>query len=166
MPLNDLNRGWYVTSIGIPFWVLLLLFLSILENLTLSISAEINLSGYSLFKNHDFILPLVFLIRAQPTNTQSLSKDYRSFGVDWISRQVMEILMAISRFYIQICNNVTAFNTNFRVNKCNAFFAWLISKFHVSIELIKATQKSLKFLVTMCSDKINIVNISNSHQRL
>ena len=65
----------------------------------------------------------VFLIRAQPTNAQSLAKDYRSFGVVWMSRQVMEILMAISRFYIQICNNLTVFNTNFKVKKCNAFFA-------------------------------------------
>ena len=84
----------------------------------------------------------VFLIRAQPTNAQSLAKDYRSFGVVWMSRQVMEILMAISRFYIQICNNLIVFNTNFKVKKCNAFFASLISKFDVGMELIKTTQES------------------------
>ena len=83
----------------------------------------------------------VFLIRAQPTNTQSLAKHYRSFGVVWMSRQVMEILMAISRFYIQICNNLTVFNTNFKVKKCNAFFAWLISKFDVCMELIRLRKK-------------------------
>ena len=44
-----------------PSEFLLLLFLSILENLTLSISAEVNFSGYSLFKNHDFILALCFI---------------------------------------------------------------------------------------------------------
>ena len=55
----------------------------------------------------------VFLLRAQPANAQSLAKDYRSFGVVWMSRQVMEILMAISRFYIQLCNNLTVYNTNF-----------------------------------------------------
>ena len=65
----------------------------------------------------------VFLMRAQPTNAQSLAKGCRSFDVVWASRQVMEILMAISRFYIQICNNLTVFNTNFKVKKCNAFFA-------------------------------------------
>ena len=65
----------------------------------------------------------VFLIGAQPTNTQSLAKDYRSFGVVWMSRQVMDILMVIGRFYTQICNNLTVFNTNFKVKKCNAFFA-------------------------------------------
>ena len=65
----------------------------------------------------------VFLIRAQPTNTQSLAKHYRSFGVVWMSRQVIEILMTISRFYIQICNNLTVFNSNFKAKKCNAFFA-------------------------------------------
>ena len=65
----------------------------------------------------------VFLTKAQPTNAQSLAKDYRSFGVAWMSREVMEILMAIRKFYIQICNNLTAFNTNFKVKKCNAFFA-------------------------------------------
>ena len=65
----------------------------------------------------------VFLIRAQPTNTQSLAKDYRSLSVVWVSRQLIEILMAISRSYIQICNNLTVFNTNFKVNKYNAFFA-------------------------------------------
>ena len=68
------------------------------------------------------MLSKVFLIRAQPTNAQSLVKDYRQFGVFSMSRQVMEILMAISRFYIQIRNNLTVFNTNFRVKKCNAFF--------------------------------------------
>ena len=95
----------------------------------------------------------IFLIRAQSTNTQSLAKHYWSFVVVWMSRQEMEILMAISRFYIQICNNLTVFNTNFKVKKCNAFFAWLISKFDVSMELIKTTQKGLKFLLTMCPDK-------------
>ena len=65
----------------------------------------------------------VFFIRAQPTNSQSLAKHYRSFGVVWMSRQVMEILMAVSRFYIQICNTITVLNTNFKVKKCNAFFA-------------------------------------------
>ena len=65
----------------------------------------------------------VFLISAQPTNAQSLTKDYRSFGVVWVSRQVMDIWMAISRFYIQISNNLTVLNTNFLVKKCNAFFA-------------------------------------------
>ena len=64
----------------------------------------------------------VFLLRAQPANAQSLAKDYRSFGVVWMSRQVMEILMAISRFYIQLCNNLTVFNTNFKGKKCIAFF--------------------------------------------
>ena len=52
---------------------------------------------------------------------RSLAKDDRSFGVVWMSRQVIEILMAVSRFYMQICNNLTVFNTNFRVKKCNAF---------------------------------------------
>ena len=84
---------------------------------------------------------------------RSLAKDYRSFGVVWMSRQVIEILMAISRFYMQICNNLTVFNTNFRVKKCNAFFAWLIFKFDVSMELIKTSQKGLKFLLTMCPGK-------------
>ena len=65
----------------------------------------------------------VFLLRAQPTKAQSLAKGYISFGVVWTSRQVMEILMAISRFYIRISNNLTVFNTNFKVKKCNAFFA-------------------------------------------
>ena len=49
-----------------------------------------------------FIFYKFFSKRAQPTGGQSLAKDYRSFGVVYMSRQVMEILMAISRFYIQI----------------------------------------------------------------
>ena len=65
----------------------------------------------------------VFLIRAQPANAQSLAKYYRSFGVVWTSRKVMEILMAISRFYMQVCNNLNVLNTNFKVKKYNAFFA-------------------------------------------
>ena len=42
---------------------MLLLFLSMLEHVTLFISAEKNFSGYSLLKNHDFILvlPLYFI---------------------------------------------------------------------------------------------------------
>ena len=98
----------------------------------------------------------VFLMRAQPTNAQSLAKGCRLFDVVWTSRQVMEILMVISRFYIQICNNLTVFSTNFKVKKCNAFFARLICKFDVSMELIKTTPKILKllkFLLTMCPDK-------------
>ena len=74
--------------------------------------------------------------------------------------------MAISISYIQICNNLTVFNTNFKVNKYNAFFAWLIRKFDVSMEIIKATQKGSKLLLTMCPDKENIVNMSKPHQRL
>ena len=77
----------------------------------------------------------------------------------------METLMAVSRIYIQICNNPTVFNTNAKVKKCNAFFAWLINKFDVSVELIKTTKKSLKFLLTIVLLK-NIVNISRPHQRL
>ena len=65
----------------------------------------------------------VFLIRVQPTNTQNLAKDYKSVDVVWMNREVIKILIAISRFYIQICNNFTVFNTNFKVKKCNAFFA-------------------------------------------
>ena len=91
----------------------------------------------------------VFLIRAQHTIAQSLAKDYRSFGVVWMSRQVMEILIAISRFYIQICNNLTVFSINFKVQKCNAFFSWLNSKFDVAMTM----QKGLKFLLPMCPDK-------------
>ena len=106
----------------------------------------------------------VFLIRAQPTNAQSWLKT--TDRLVWMSKQVMEILMAISRFYIQICNNLTIFNTNFKVKKCNAFFALLIFKFDISVELIKTTQKTLKFLLTMCPDKKNIVNICKPHQRL
>ena len=49
----------------------------------------------------------VFLKTAQPTNAQSLAKDYRLSGVVWKSRQGMDILMAISRFYIQIYNKLT-----------------------------------------------------------
>ena len=118
------------------------------------------------FLDISFMFYDVFLIRAQPTNTQSLAKDYRSLSVVWVSRQLIEILMAISRSYIQICNNLTVFRTNFKVNKYSAFFAWLIRKFVVSMEIIKATQKSSKFLLTICPDKENIVNISKPHQRL
>ena len=60
------------------------------------------------------MLHKVFLIRTQPTNALSLAKDYRSFGVVWMIRQIMEILRAISRFYIQICNNLAAFNLTLR----------------------------------------------------
>ena len=88
-----------------------------LENLTLSILAESSFPGYSLFKNHDFILAScfkVYLIRAPPTNMQSLAKDYRSFGVVCMRRQVMEILMVISRFNIQISDNLIGFKKTFK----------------------------------------------------
>ena len=50
------------SSVAVTYTLLsLLLFLAMLENLTLSISDEINVSGYSLFKKHDFILPLCFI---------------------------------------------------------------------------------------------------------
>ena len=65
----------------------------------------------------------VFLIREQPANAQSLPKDCKSFGVVWMNRQVTEMFIAISRFYIQICNNLTVVNTNFKVKKYNAFIA-------------------------------------------
>ena len=44
----------------------------------------------------------VFFIRRQPTNVQSLAKDHITFCVVWIIKLIMEILMAIIRFYIQI----------------------------------------------------------------
>ena len=94
-----------------------------------------------------------FLTRAQPTNTQILAKDYTLLGVVWMSRQVMEILDTIGRFYIQICNNLTVFNINFKIKKCKAFFALRICKFDISMKLIKTTQKSLNFLHTMYPDK-------------
>ena len=65
----------------------------------------------------------LFLIRVQPTNAQSLPKDYRSFGVVWMSRQVTEIFTAIRRFYIQICKNLTVIDTNIKFKKYNAFFS-------------------------------------------
>ena len=67
--------------------------------------------------------------------------------------------MAIIRFFKQICNNL-------KIKICNALFAWLTYKFDVSMELIKTTQKGLKFLLTMCPDKKNIVNLSKPHQTL
>ena len=80
---------------------------------------------------------------------QSLAKHYRSFGVVWMNRQVMEILMTVSRFYIEICNNLTVFDTNFKVKKCNAFFAWLISKFDVRMELNSFQLSSCSLCVQM-----------------
>ena len=96
----------------------------------------------------------------------SLAKNYRAFGLVWMNRQVMAILMSISRFCIHVCDNLTVFNTNFKVKKYIAFFAWLICKFNVSIELIKTTQKSLNFLLTMCPHKENTINTSKPNQRL
>ena len=114
-----------------------------------------------------FMLYKVFLIKAptRPTNVQSLAKDYRSFGVVWMSREQIEIFMAISRFYIQINNNGTVFNTKFNVKKCNAFFAWLICKLDISKEYIHTTQKCLKFLLTMCPDKKKVSLIYLNHTK-
>ena len=56
----------------------------------------------------------------------------------------MEMLMATRRFYMQIINNLIVSNANFHIKKCNAFFARLICKFDVSMELITTTQKSKK----------------------
>ena len=68
-----------------------------------------------------FILYKFFSKTAQPTEGQSLAKDYRSFGVVYMSRQAMEILMAISRFYIQISNNLLTLILPFRSR--NAMFS-------------------------------------------
>ena len=95
----------------------------------------------------------VFLIRVQPTNAQSLPKDYRSFGVVWMSRQVTEIFIAISRFYILICNNLTVVNTNSKVKKYNAFFARLYVNLMSVWNSVRLRKKSLKFLLTMCPDQ-------------
>ena len=88
----------------------------------------------------------VFLIRVQPTNVQSLPKDYRSFGVVWMSRQVTETFIAISRFYIQICNNLTVVNTNSKVKKYNAFFARLYVNLMSVWNSVETTQKKFEVL--------------------
>ena len=92
MLLSDLSRGWYVTTKSrllkaYPFQ-LKLTFRDILSSNTMI--------SYNLMLYKDFI------ISSQPTKVKSPAKDYRSFGVVWMSRQVMKILMAINRFYIQI----------------------------------------------------------------
>ena len=49
----------------------------------------------------------VFPIREPPNNAQIMTKEYRLFGSLCMEKQVMEILMTISRFDIHICNNFT-----------------------------------------------------------
>ena len=95
----------------------------------------------------------VFLIREQPANAQSLPKDCKSFGVVWMKRQVTEMFIAISRFYIQICNNLTVVNTNSKVKKYNAFFARLYVNLMSVWNSVRLRKKSLKFLLTMCPDQ-------------
>ena len=103
MVLSDLSRGWYVTTRGISF-----LRFAVTSSFDIGKLKFIHFSKnepfwiFSLQKpqfHSSFTFYKVFLIRAQRSNTQSLTEHYRSFSVVWMSRQVMEILMTISTFY-------------------------------------------------------------------
>ena len=65
--------------------------------------------------------------------------------------------MTISRFYIQINNNLTVLKTTFRSR--NTILPLVVSYVKL-MELIKTTQKSFKFLLTMCPANLVPIPVS------
>ena len=76
----------------------------------------------------------ICFIRAYPPNPQSLTKNNGTFGMVWMSRGIVQVLMFVCKFTMQVCGQLTTRQAHLKVQKGNVF----------SIELMGKLQKNTK----------------------
>ena len=79
----------------------------------------------------------ICFIRTYPANPQSLGKSIETFGMVWMSRCIVQILMFVFRLNVQVCYQLVPRQAHFKVQKGNAFFIELMGKFNVGVVVIK-----------------------------
>ena len=73
----------------------------------------------------------IYFIRAYPANPKSLTKNNRTFGMVWMSRVIVKVLMFGWRLNVQLCGQLTSRQAYLKVQKGNVFFIELMDKFNV-----------------------------------
>ena len=104
----------------------------------------------------------IYFLRKHPANPQSLTKHNGTFGMVWMSRSIVQVLMFVCRLNVQVCSQLTSRQAHLKVQKGNVFFIELMGKFNVRVVVIKIFQ----FFFTMCLNEENIIDISKPYQRL
>ena len=79
----------------------------------------------------------ICFIAAYPANPQSLTKNNGTFGMVWMSRCIVQVLMFVCRLDLQVCGQLTSRKAHLKVQKGNAFFIELMDKFNVGVVVIK-----------------------------
>ena len=72
-----------------------------------------------------------------PGKPQTLTKDSGTFGMVWMSRCIVQVLMFVCRLNVQVCGQLTSRQGHLKVQKGNAFFIELMGKFNVGVVVIK-----------------------------
>ena len=79
----------------------------------------------------------ICFIRAYPANLHSLTKNNGTFGMVWISRCIVQVLMFVCRLNAQVSGQLTSRQAHLKVHKGNVFFIELVGKFNVGVVIIK-----------------------------
>ena len=108
----------------------------------------------------------ICFIIACPANPQSLTKNNGTFGMVWMSRCMVQVLMFICRLNVQVCGQLTPRQAHLKVQKGNAFFIELVGKFDAGVAVIKIFLRTLTVFFTMYPNKENIINISKPYHKL
>ena len=70
----------------------------------------------------------ICFIIAYPANPQILTKNNGRFGVVWMSRCIVQLLMFVCRLNVQVCGQFTSRQAHLKAQKGNAFFIELMYK--------------------------------------
>ena len=79
----------------------------------------------------------ICFVRAYPANPQRLTKNNGTFGMVWMSRCTVLVLMFVCRLNVQVCGQLTSRQAHRKVQQENVFFIELMGKFNVGVVDIK-----------------------------
>ena len=85
----------------------------------------------------------ICFIIACPTNPQSLTKNNGTFGMVWMSRCIVQLLMFVCRLNVQVCGQLTSRQAHLKVQEGNAFFIELMGIFNVGVAVIEIFLRTL-----------------------
>ena len=79
----------------------------------------------------------ICFIRTYPANPQSLTKNNGTFGMIWMSRCIVHVLMFVCRLNVQVCGQLTSRQAHRKVQNGNPFIIELMGKFNFRLVVIK-----------------------------
>ena len=85
----------------------------------------------------------ICFIVACPAKPKSLTKNRGTFGMVWMSRCIVQVLMFVCRLNAQVCGQLTSRQAHLKVQKGNAFFIELVVKFNVVVVVIEIFLRTL-----------------------